>query len=276
MQIGQGSGDLFTIKAVQRHLVASGLFSPLRIDRNIEGVSQPIRLVLERRLSLADISGSGLATVSLASILSLALLLAYAGASQRREHSQAAGLLAMEHMALHDSLTGLPNRFMMLGRLEQVLTTAQRHGSRLAVLFLDLDGFKPVNDVYGHHIGDRLLKEIGARLRNCIRDNDTVARLGGDEFVITLSDIRETDDVAAVAEKILQAIAAPALIDGQEVQVTTSIGIAVYPDSGTDSESLLRAADAAMYEAKAEGRRIYRFAAPVAARPLSTTSQSVQ
>jgi diguanylate cyclase (GGDEF)-like protein len=157
-----------------------------------------------------------------------------------------------------------------------VLTTAQRHGSRLAVLFLDLDGFKPVNDVYGHHIGDRLLKEIGARLRNCIRDNDTVARLGGDEFVITLSDIRETDDVAAVAEKILQAIAAPALIDGQEVQVTTSIGIAVYPDSGTDSESLLRAADAAMYEAKAEGRRIYRFAAPVAARPLSTTSQSVQ
>jgi diguanylate cyclase (GGDEF)-like protein len=276
MQVGQGSGDLFTIQAAQRHLVGSGLFSPLRIDRNIEGVSQPIRLMLERRLSLADISASGLATVSLASILSLALLLAYAGTSQRRENSQAAGLLAMEHMALHDSLTGLPNRFMMLGRLEQVLTTAQRHGSRLAVLFLDLDGFKPVNDVYGHHIGDQLLKEIGARLRNCIRDNDTVARLGGDEFVVTLSDIRESDDVAAVAEKILQAIAAPAVIDGQEVQVTASIGIAVYPDSGIDSESLLRAADAAMYEAKAEGRRIYRFAAPIAARHPSTTSQSAQ
>lgn len=276
MQIGQNPGDLFTIWPAQRHLVGEGLFAPLRIERNIEGVSQPIHLVLERKLSLADISGSGLATVSLASILSLALLLAYAGASERREHSQAAGLRAMEHMALHDSLTGLPNRFMMLGRLEQTLTTAQRHGSRLAVLFLDLDGFKPVNDVYGHHIGDRLLKEIGARLRNCIRDNDTVARLGGDEFVVTLSDIREVDDVAAVAEKILQAVAAPALIDGQEVQVTTSIGIAVYPDAGCDSESLLRAADAAMYEAKAEGRRIYRFAAQVPVTQTLAENQSIQ
>lgn len=270
MQIGQARDELFSVQPTGHQLLGQGLFAPLRIERNIEGVSQPIRLVLERQPTLADISGSALATVALASMLSLALLLAYAGASQRRQKSQVEGLRAMEHLALHDSLTGLPNRFMMLGRLEQTLTTAQRHGSRLAVLFLDIDGFKPVNDIYGHHIGDLLLKEIGVRLRNCIRENDTVARLGGDEFVVTLTDIREADDVSAVAEKILRAVAEPALVDGQEIQVSTSIGIAVYPDNGSDSESLLRAADAAMYEAKAEGRRIYRFAAPVATTPSVT------
>lgn len=264
MQSASDSSELFSIQPSQRSRLGDALFAPLRIERQIEGVSQPLRLVLVRQLGLSEISGSGLAAVALASILSLTLLLAYAGASVRRERSQAEGLRAMEHMALHDALTGLPNRFLMLGRLEQALTTAQRHGTRLAVLFLDLDGFKPINDIHGHHIGDRLLKEIGGRLRKCIRDCDTVARHGGDEFVITLIDIRTAEDAAAVAEKILQAVAEPAHLDGQEVEVTTSVGIAIYPDSGSNAETLLRAADAAMYEAKAEGRRIFRFAAPIA------------
>lgn len=262
MQFKGETKELFAIQPSRRHRFGDTLFSPLRIERQIDGVSQPLTLVLERKLGPADISASGLTAVALASILSLTLLLAYAGASARRERSQTEGLRAMEHMALHDALTGLPNRFLMLGRLEQALTTAQRHGTRIAVLFLDLDGFKPINDIHGHHIGDRLLKEIGGRLRKCIRDCDTVARHGGDEFVITLTDIRIAEDAAAVAEKILQAVAEPASFEGQTVQVTTSVGIAIYPDSGDDAETLLRAADAAMYEAKAEGRRIFRFAAP--------------
>ncbi|MFA7281536.1 MAG: sensor domain-containing diguanylate cyclase [Sterolibacterium sp.] len=260
LQADQETGLLFDIPPAQHQRIGESLFSPQRIERNIEGISQPLRLILERRPSLTDIAGGTLATVSLASVLSLALLLAYAGASHRRERSREAGLRAMEHMALHDTLTGLPNRFLMLGRLEQALTTAQRHGTQIAVLFLDLDGFKSINDRHGHHVGDILLREIGGRLRTCVRDCDTVSRHGGDEFIVTLTDIREAEDAAAVAEKVLQAVAMPARINELEVQVTTSVGIAIYPDSGSDAEALLRAADAAMYEAKAEGRRIFRFA----------------
>ena len=262
LQTEQETGLLFDIPQAQHERIGETLFSPLRIERDIEGISQPLRLILQRQPNLTDITGGTLATVSLASVFSLALLLAYAGASHRRERSREAGLRAMEHMALHDPLTGLPNRFLMLGRLEQALTTAQRHGTRVAVLFLDLDGFKPINDRHGHHVGDILLQEIGARLRTCVRDCDTVSRHGGDEFIVTLTDIRETDDAAAVAEKILQSVAAPVLINTLKVQVTASVGIAIYPDSGSSAEALLRAADAAMYEAKAEGRRIFRFATP--------------
>ena len=273
MQFNDEAKDLFAIQPSERHRFGDTLFAPLRIERQIDGVSQPLKLVLERKLGPADISASGLTAVALASILSLTLLLAYAGASVRRERSQTEGLRVMEHLALHDSLTGLPNRFLMLGRLEQALTTAQRHGTRVAVLFLDLDGFKPINDIHGHHVGDRLLKEIGGRLRNCIRDCDTVARHGGDEFVITLTDVRTNEDAGAVAEKILQAVAEPASFEGQVVQVTTSVGIAVFPDNGEDAETLLRTADAAMYEAKAEGRRIFRFAAPNFSKAGATSEQ---
>ena len=236
-----------------------------RIDRDIGDSTQPLHIVLERDLGLTDVSGDGLAAVSLASIFSLALLLGYVRSRRHRELRLHEERQAIEHMAPHDALTGLPNRFLLLGRLEQALTTAQRHGSCLAVLFLDLDGFKPINDTFGHHIGDELLKAVSRRLRGCIRDCDTVARHGGDEFVVALTDIRSPDDAAAVAEKILHSIAEPVRLGGHEVCVTTSIGIAIHPDSGSDPESLLRAADAAMYEAKAEGRRMFRFATPDAA-----------
>lgn len=262
-QFGAGSdgAPLFSMDARRPALLGDRLFPPLRIERSVGDLSQPVRLVLERPLGINDLSGSGLATVGFASLLSLALLLGYVSAARVREHEHERQRRAMEHLALHDTLTGLPNRFLLLGRLQQALTSAQRHGRRLAVLFLDLDGFKPINDRYGHHAGDELLHEIGHRLRRCIRDCDTVARHGGDEFVLVLTDIRAPEAAAAVAEKILQAVAEPVTVGGTPLQVTTSIGIALYPDCGLDSEALLRAADAAMYEAKAEGRRIFRFAA---------------
>lgn len=253
---------LYDQQPAHRHRVGHALFPTLRIERSIDGVSQPLVVILERRLGLSDISGGAIGMVALASILSLALILAYLSARERHERAREENQRAMEHLALHDSLTGLPNRFLMLGRLVQALSAAQRHGTQLAVLFLDLDGFKQINDSHGHHIGDELLKEVASRLRDCIRDCDTVARHGGDEFLVTLTDVRSEADVAAVAEKILAAVARPIEIQGTRMTVTTSIGIALYPHTALDGEMLIRAADAAMYEAKAEGRRIYRFATP--------------
>ena len=262
-----GSGDaapqiLYDQPASSRIRVGENFFPALRIERNIDGVSQPITLVLERRLGLGDISSGAAGLAALASILSLALMLAYIGARERQERSREEAQQAMEHLALHDALTGLPNRFLMLGRLAQALSAAQRHGTRLAVLFLDLDGFKPINDRHGHHIGDEVLKIVATRLRDCVRDCDTVARHGGDEFLVALTDMRGTDDAAAVAVKVLAAVARPVDIGTLTLRVTTSIGIALYPDVASDGEALIRAADAAMYEAKAEGRHIFRFAMP--------------
>ncbi|MCP5268528.1 MAG: sensor domain-containing diguanylate cyclase [Zoogloeaceae bacterium] len=269
MHVGSIAYPLLSVEARQTPQLGDSFFQPLRIERAITDSAQPLLLTLEQRIGLRDIAGTGLAAVSLASILSLALLLGYCRSRRQHEWLLRQERQTMEHMALHDPLTALPNRFLMLGRLEQALTTAHRHGSQLAILFLDLDGFKPINDTHGHHVGDELLKTIAQRLRECIRDCDTVARHGGDEFVVALTDIRDPGDAAAVADKILETIARPATIEGIEVAVTTSIGIAIYPDNGKHSKALLRAADAAMYEAKAEGRRIYRFAAPEASKPAN-------
>lgn len=258
--VGGSTTELFAHTPSLPPPVGSGLFAPLRIERSLDDLSQSITLSLERRIGIGDLSGIGLVTVALASMFSLTMLLGYAGSLNQRERRREAELRTIEHLALHDQLTGLPNRFLLLGRLEQVLTTAQRHGTKLAVMFLDLDGFKPINDRFGHHAGDAVLREIGWRLRQCIRDCDTVARHGGDEFVVVLTDMREAGDAASVAEKILLAVAEPLEIEGEILHVTTSVGIAIFPDTGSDAETLLRAADAAMYEAKAEGRRIYRFA----------------
>lgn len=240
---------------------AGSLFSALRTERMLDDLSQPLRLTLERPLGIRDVSGIGLATVALASIFSLALLLGYFNDLRRREARRREALRTIEHLALHDTLTGLPNRFLLLGRMDQTLSGAQRSGHHVAVLFLDLDGFKPVNDRYGHHVGDEVLKEIAHRLRACVRDSDTVARHGGDEFVVILDGLHGADEAGAVAAKILQRIAEPVRTEERDLRVTTSIGIALYPDNGGDAETLLRAADAAMYEAKAEGRKVYRFAA---------------
>lgn len=259
--VGQDADTLYA-QAATREAPGQSWFRPLRFERHLGDLSQPASIVLQRPVGLSDISGVGLVTVSLASMFSLTLLLGYIGNLRQREQRREEELKTIEHLALHDALTGLPNRFLLLGRLEQVITSAQRHGTKIGVMFLDLDGFKPINDRYGHHVGDALLREVGWRLRQCMRDSDTVARHGGDEFVVVLTDMQSASDAAPLAEKILGAIAEPLDVNGDILQVTTSIGIAVFPDSGLDAESLLRAADAAMYEAKAEGRRIFRYATP--------------
>jgi diguanylate cyclase (GGDEF)-like protein len=149
---------------------------------------------------------------------------------------------------------------MLLDRLNQALAQAKRYQRAVAVMFLDLDRFKLINDTLGHDIGDELLKEVATRLNACVRSGDTVARQGGDEFVIVLAEVAHSQDAALVAEKIISTLGQPIFVNSHELQVTTSIGIALFPVNGTDdAQELMRKADAAMYAAKEAGRNGYRF-----------------
>jgi diguanylate cyclase (GGDEF)-like protein/PAS domain S-box-containing protein len=173
-----------------------------------------------------------------------------------------ASALQITHSAQHDFLTGLPNRVLLNDRISQAIALAPRHMSKVAVLFLDLDGFKHINDSLGHSIGDKLLHSIAKRLVDCVRGSDTVSRQGGDEFIVLLSEVKQSDDVAIAARRMLDAVAEPHSIDQHDLHVSTSIGVSVYPDDGLDSETLIKNADTAMYQAKENGRRSYRFFEP--------------
>lgn len=166
------------------------------------------------------------------------------------------------HMAHHDLLTGLPNRACFLERLGQAVHLAKRSRKMVAVLFLDLDRFKIINDTLGHPLGDRLLKEMGQRLLQCVREADTVARLGGDEFTICLNSLDQSEGAERVAGKILKTLAQPVWIDGHELFITTSIGMSLFPGDGDDPLGLIKKADIAMYAAKAQGRNNWQFYQP--------------
>ena len=161
-----------------------------------------------------------------------------------------------------DSLTGLPNRQMFHDRLDQEIRKAQRGGTRAALMFLDLDHFKEVNDTLGHDVGDLLLQQTARRLKECVRESDTIARLGGDEFVIILPDLRDGRAVGDVAQKVLWQLARPYNLKGEVVYISTSIGITLYPDDAATPEELLKYADQAMYNAKKDGRNRYRYFTP--------------
>ena len=175
--------------------------------------------------------------------------------NQRVRQSQA----SLSHLAQHDALTGLPNRLLLQDRLEQALTQARRHQCQVALLYLDLDNFKTVNDSLGHAAGDNLLKAVARRLGEAVREIDTVSRQGGDEFLIVLGEIGGAEDAAQVARKILASLAQPVQINGVEVVTSCSIGIALYPQDGSSFAELSQHADTAMYQAKESGRRAFRF-----------------
>jgi diguanylate cyclase (GGDEF)-like protein/PAS domain S-box-containing protein len=170
--------------------------------------------------------------------------------------------LQMTHSAQHDFLTGLPNRMLFNDRVSQAIALAARHLKKVAVLFLDLDGFKHINDSLGHPIGDKLLQSIARRLVDCVRGSDTVSRQGGDEFVVLLSEMEEPDDAAITARRMLKAVAEAHPIEQHDLHVTTSIGVSVFPDDGLDAETLTKNADTAMYQAKENGRQSYQFFKP--------------
>lgn len=167
--------------------------------------------------------------------------------------------LDLKHLATHDPLTSVPNRMLLRERMDACLSRARRHDSHVALILLDLDHFKEVNDAYGHAAGDELLRLVAARLRECVRSSDVVARLGGDEFVLLLDDVTEPEEAAIVAQRVLRACSAPFLLSGNEVHTPPSLGIAVFPNDCSNSDDLLKCADLAMYEAKEAGRATFRF-----------------
>ena len=173
-----------------------------------------------------------------------------------------AASLQVSHLASHDGLTDLPNRMLLNDRLAQAIESARRHRHKLAVLFLDLDRFKGVNDSLGHGIGDQLLQSVATRLLASVRRSDTVSRHGGDEFVVLLSQVEQADDAAASSRKMLGALATPFEVAGRDLHVTVSIGVSVYPDDGQDSETLIENADTAMFCAKARGGNLFQFFRP--------------
>jgi diguanylate cyclase (GGDEF)-like protein len=178
---------------------------------------------------------------------------------QRIVEEHIAHAARVEHIAYHDSLTALPNRSLFSKLLDQSISQAHRYNRQLAVLFLDLDHFKNINDTLGHEAGDQLLQELAARLKACLRDSDTVARLGGDEFVVMLPELDVEKYTATVAQKILAATARPFVLSGQVYHVTASIGVSTYPQDGLDEQTLMKNADTAMYKAKEEGKNNFLF-----------------
>ncbi|MDA8442079.1 MAG: EAL domain-containing protein [Peptococcaceae bacterium] len=185
-----------------------------------------------------------------------------ARAVRRAEGEIGEAFAKMRHLSYHDALTNLPNRIQLNDRLTQCLRNAKRSEQKVAVIFLDLDDFKNINDTLGHSIGDLLLRQVATRLTNCIREGDTVARLGGDEFVILLPQISVVLDASRVAKRVLDFLAQPFTLDGHELVVTTSIGISVYPADGDNIETLVQNADTAMYRAKEQGKNKYQFYTP--------------
>ena len=169
----------------------------------------------------------------------------------RRRHEH------LEELAFHDPLTGLPNRLLFHDRLDHAMQRARRDGERMAVLFIDLDHFKRVNDTFGHQAGDQLLQEVAQRLRMTLRDRDTVARLGGDEFVVILEDMRREEDAEEIARKILERFTDPLPLGDERLLISLSIGIGLYPEDATDADQLIRRADRALYRTKAGGRNGY-------------------
>jgi diguanylate cyclase (GGDEF)-like protein/PAS domain S-box-containing protein len=163
------------------------------------------------------------------------------------------------HLAHHDSLTGLPNRMLMLERLTHAIGMAKRHKKRMAVLFIDLDDFKHINDRHGHAVGDQLLCSVAQEILNCVRSTDTVSRQGGDEFIVLLTEVEAKSDAAHIASKLLVEFSNPRLIGGHLLKISPSIGISIFPEDGIDADTLLLHADSAMYNSKKYGRNTYQF-----------------
>jgi diguanylate cyclase (GGDEF)-like protein len=278
------SEALSVVEKVQRHIVIGGIISALilfvLVGTYLRLVLRPMREAAEKMLRMAD-GAMALQRLPIARHDEVGSMIASfncladrlnANEAALRERSnaleQALGDLheseaRMAHMAHHDSLTGLPNRALFQDRLHLALARAQRSGKAVALLFLDLDGFKPVNDTHGHEIGDEVLRQLAERLAETVRRADTVARLGGDEFVILLDDLDDPRAIAtAIAAKCLEAVAADFLVDTLRLSVGLSIGIAIYPSDADGPAALLSRADQAMYVAKQNGRGRYEFFQP--------------
>ena len=165
----------------------------------------------------------------------------------------------IKYLALYDSLTDLPNRRLFFDRFNQAFARGKRYQHIIALLYIDLDSFKPINDTYGHEVGDQVLIETAKRIKGCLRESDTAARLGGDEFAVVLQDVKQINNAAVVAEKLIHVLTQPIVLENKVCQVGISLGISIYPNDGQDTNTLLNKADAAMYAVKKKGKCAYSF-----------------
>ncbi|WP_413795482.1 MULTISPECIES: bifunctional diguanylate cyclase/phosphodiesterase [unclassified Pseudomonas] len=244
---------------VRRYTSARQLYDfPLAVIVGLSEQEQLAAVTRQAHRYLWRTAGGSLALVLLAGLLAR-MSWQLAQSRLRAGEAKIAYAESVEYLAYHDGLTTLPNRSLFSKLLSQSISEASRYDRQLAVLFLDLDRFKQVNDMLGHDAGDQLLKEVAQRLEACLRSSDTVARLGGDEFVILLPELSQDNDVATAAQKILTAIARPFNLQGQEFRVTASVGISVFPHDGLDEQTLTKNADSAMYQAKQRGKNNFQF-----------------
>jgi len=248
-------GLLLHIAAPTPSRLEAWLFPKLTAVRKLDSRGQPFALRVDKQLGWSDVDFPFVIATGSTSLLLLVLLLLFMNTHLFREEQRKRSANRLLHMATHDALTGLPNRVLLEDRFSQACSRAQRSDQAFSTMFLDLNGFKKVNDTYGHEVGDLLLKTLGGLLKECVRNEDTLSRISGDEFVILLEDMSYAN-AEKVAQKIHAKLARPVLIQGIELNIGLSLGIAVYPDDGMEMNEILRKADARMYEAKEQSKGV--------------------
>ncbi|MBZ0096932.1 MAG: diguanylate cyclase [Sulfuricella sp.] len=249
-------GELIHFERHGRSDLETFLFPKLRYERKLEAESQPFILLAEQQLGWTALDFRQLTAILVITTLLFGVLLRFVLAHRRSELERCQTESRFAYLATHDALTGLANRTLFMDRLAHAMARAHRYNGKLALLFLDLDKFKQVNDTYGHGAGDQLLKMVAERICGCVREDDTVARLSGDEFVVVLESIATHQNAETVTEAIKNNLAQPFPIDDEiALHVGVSIGVAIYPDDSKDIDELIKCADHAMYEAKGEASK---------------------
>lgn len=243
-------GQLLATSGKARSPVEAAVFPHFTYKKQLAASGEPYSLMVTRQLGWSDLSLWLLILMAVLTFISSLMLVAYLRAHHQGRILQIGNQQRLWQLANHDALTGLPNRMLLMDRLEQLLARMQRHGKCLAVMFLDLDDFKQVNDTFGHEVGDQLLKCVAERLQSTVRADDTVARMGGDEFIVLIESVEDSSVPDAVKEKIRQKLSDGFQIQGQLVRMRASTGIAMFPDDGESPEALLRQADKRMYADK--------------------------
>lgn len=247
-------GELIHFERHSRSDLETTLFPKLHYERKLEAQSQPFILLAEQQLGWPALDFRQLTAILAITLLLLGYLLRFVLAHRRSELERCQNESRFAYLATHDALTGLANRNLFMDRLKHAMARAHRCDTRLALLFLDLDKFKQVNDTYGHGIGDQLLKMVAERIGSSVREDDTVARLSGDEFVVILETITTHQGASTAAEVISDRLVQPFLINGAMLNIDVSIGTAIYPDDSEDIEELIKIADEAMYAVKGKDR----------------------
>ena len=243
-------GQLLALSGKARSPIETTLFPAFVYTKSLATMGEPFALMVKRQTGWSDLSLGLLALVALLTLLSSLILVAYLHAHQQGRILQIENQKRLWQLANHDALTGLPNRMLLMDRMDQLLARMKRQGRHLAVMFLDLDDFKQVNDIYGHEVGDQLLKFVAERLCAAIRADDTVARMSGDEFVILMESAENLEALEAVKQKIQQKLSEGFLLEGRLIRVQTSMGIALFPEDGDNAEALIKQADKRMYADK--------------------------